>query len=59
MAYRRRINGAPILSGLVMQQLIPKPSLGVFFAARGISGTTNNSDECCREETLLPNYPLC
>jgi hypothetical protein len=41
---------------LVMQRLIAKPSLGSFFAARGISGTTNNSDECCREETLLPNY---
>jgi hypothetical protein len=60
MACRRRINGAT-RSGLrlVMQRLIPKPSLGSFFAARGISGTTNNSDECCREETLLPNYPLC
>jgi hypothetical protein len=60
MACRRRINGAT-RSGLrlVMQRLIPKPSLGLFFAARGISGTTNNSDKCCREATLLPNRAAC
>jgi hypothetical protein len=36
MACRRRINGAT-RSGLrlVMQRLIPKPSLGLFLAARG------------------------
>ena len=55
MACRRRIKGAT-RSGprLVMSRLIPKPSLGLFFAARGISGTTNNSDECCREVTPYP-----
>jgi hypothetical protein len=39
MACRRRINGAT-RSGLrlVMQRLIPKPSLGSFFAAMGIFG---------------------
>ena len=60
MACRRRTNGAT-RSGLrlVMQQLIPKPSLGLFLAARGHFGTTNNFDECCPEETLLPNYRLC